>query len=72
MADNLKLQQQINAAIAERNKLLEDGEKLITNQAKLFAVLNDAIAQKKSLDQINELLEKLKVVGETLKQKWLS
>lgn len=68
MADNLKLQQQINAAIAERNKLLEDGEKLITNQAKLFAVLNDAIAQKKSLDQINELLEKLKVVGETLKQ----
>ncbi len=68
MADNLKLQQDINKAIAERNKMLQDGEAIIQRQAKLYATLLDVMAGKKGAEAIDQMIAKLDAAKTSMQQ----
>lgn len=68
MADNLKLQQDINKAIAERNKMLTDGEAIIQRQAKLYSTLLDVMAGKKGSEAIDQMIAKLDAAKASMQQ----
>jgi hypothetical protein len=68
MADNLKLQQDINKAIAERNKMLVEGEAAIQRQAKLYATLLDVMSGKKGSEAIDQMIQKLDAAKISMQQ----
>ncbi len=68
MADNLKLQQDINKAIAERNKMLAEGEAAIQRQAKLYATLLDVMAGKKGSEAIDQMIQKMESAKTSMQQ----